>query len=61
MTAHVCPVCAGNGLVPAGFYSQTSGSWSITSATPEKCRTCDGVGIVWEPEIIKPESQNQKI
>lgn len=44
---YICPVCLGNGLVPNGFYNQTSGCWSTTSTTPEICRTCKGTGIVW--------------
>ena len=47
MKPHICPVCKGNGLVPNGFYAQTGGVWSSTSTEPEKCRTCDGTGIVW--------------
>lgn len=42
-----CPICGGNGLVPTGFYEQTSGQWSVGSAEPEKCRSCDGTGMVW--------------
>src|SRR3990167_4032973 len=30
-----CPVCGGNGLVPHGYYSQTTGEWSTTDATPD--------------------------
>lgn len=44
---HRCPVCNGNGLVPNGFYMQTSGDWSTSSITPETCRSCSGTGIVW--------------
>jgi len=44
----VCPVCNGNGLVPNGFYNQTSGNWGTTDITPEQCRTCNGIGIVWK-------------
>ena len=46
---YVCPVCNGNGLVPNGFYEQTSGYWSTTSITPVMCRSCNGTGIVWKP------------
>jgi hypothetical protein len=42
-----CPVCNGNGLVPNGFYSQTSGGWASASTAPETCRSCDGSGFVW--------------
>jgi DnaJ-class molecular chaperone len=44
---HCCPVCGGNGLVPNGFYDQTSGVWSSTDITPETCRACGGTGIIW--------------
>lgn len=47
LAPHRCPVCNGNGLVPNGFYMQTSGNWSTTNITPEMCRSCSGVGIVW--------------
>ncbi|MCK9281538.1 MAG: hypothetical protein M0P71_13010 [Melioribacteraceae bacterium] len=44
---YTCPICGGNGLVPNGFYNQTSGQWGTTSTTPETCRSCNGTGIVW--------------
>lgn len=45
----VCPICKGNGLVPTGFYNQTSGQWTIGSVTPfEKCRSCEGEGVIWK-------------
>jgi len=47
LAPHRCPVCNGNGLVPNGFYMQTSGHWSTSSITPETCRSCGGTGIVW--------------
>lgn len=43
----VCPVCGGNGQVPAGFYSQTTGRWSSSSTASEVCRSCQGTGVVW--------------
>jgi hypothetical protein len=43
-----CPVCEGRGHVPAGFYHSVAWqSWSASSLTPEKCRSCDGTGVVW--------------
>jgi hypothetical protein len=45
-TPHICPVCGGNGLVPNGFYSHTSGQWSTTSETAEQCKSCIGRGII---------------
>ena len=47
LAPHRCPVCNGYGLVPNGFYMQTSGHWSTSSITPETCRSCNGTGIVW--------------
>lgn len=47
LAPHRCPVCNGNGLVPNGFYMQTSGHWSTSSITPETCRSCGGTGVVW--------------
>jgi hypothetical protein len=46
--AYRCPICGGNGLVAKGFYDQISGKWSVGLAEPfERCRSCDGTGIVW--------------
>ena len=42
-----CPICSGNGLVAQGFYSQVTGQWSSATIEFEKCRTCNGTGIVW--------------
>jgi len=50
---HKCPVCNGNGLVPNGFYSQTTGEWSTSSVVPEKCRACNGTGVVWDESCYK--------
>lgn len=46
LVPHRCPVCNGKGLVPNGFYMQTSGNWSTSSITPETCRSCSGSGII---------------
>ena len=45
MSAQVCPVCGGKGLVPKGFYDVSS-NLSTTSATPETCRSCQGKGYI---------------
>ena len=42
-----CPVCGGNGMVPNGFYRQTSGQWSSGDLSNETCRSCSGSGVVW--------------
>ena len=42
-----CPICGGNGIVPNGFYTLTTEIWSTVSTTPEKCKSCNGTGIVW--------------
>lgn len=43
---HRCPVCNGNGMVPAGFYNQTTGDWSGANLASEQCRSCDGKGCI---------------
>jgi len=43
---HKCPVCEGSGIVPSGFYLKTGDSWT-SNTTSEKCRACDGKGIIW--------------
>lgn len=42
-----CPICNGSMTVPNGFYNQVNGYWSTSSLSPEKCRSCNGTGIVW--------------
>ncbi|MDD4985857.1 MAG: hypothetical protein PHQ43_08715 [Dehalococcoidales bacterium] len=45
--AEKCPVCGGNGFVPAGFYSQAIGGDCTSYHTGfETCRSCDGRGYV---------------
>ena len=44
-TPYRCSICGGNGIVPDGFYNQTSGNWT-SAGTTEKCRSCKN-GIVW--------------
>jgi hypothetical protein len=43
-----CPVCNGNGLVPAGFYDApiTNEYRASTNSAGEICRSCKGSGIV---------------
>ena len=51
MSAQVCPVCSGKGLVPNGFYDVSSNLGNIyktTSTTPETCRSCGGKGYIIE-------------
>ena len=48
MTPHACPVCAGRGVVPPGFYT-----FGLASSTaPETCRACQGSGVLWETEAV---------
>ena len=52
MSAQVCPVCGGKGLVRNGFYDVGSTNpgetCKTTSATPETCRSCGGKGYIIE-------------
>jgi hypothetical protein len=46
-----CPVCDGKGLVPNGFYRAVGmNEWGSSSASPETCRTCKGIGIIWSDD-----------
>ena len=44
---HRCPICGGRGQVPAGFYGPASQTLLVISTEPEKCKSCDGEGVVW--------------
>ena len=44
---YVCPVCHGKGIVPNGFYNSTGNVWVVSTTAPEKCRSCNGTGVVW--------------
>ena len=46
--SHACPICDGTGQVLAGFY--IIGNSTTGFSTPETCRSCCGVGIVWEKQ-----------
>ena len=50
MKAQVCPVCNGKGTVASDFYRDTS----LTDASRQKCRSCDGRGIVFCSETFPP-------
>lgn len=45
---HTCPVCYGKGIVDVGFYLTPGQVWSVSNATPEICKSCDGKGVIWE-------------
>ncbi len=46
---YVCPVCNGSRFVPLWFYTHESIYWSSNAAS-EQCKTCNGNGVLWEPE-----------
>lgn len=43
-TPYKCPVCEGRGTVEEGFYGDDH-----PVLDPTKCRTCWGVGVIWQP------------
>lgn len=48
-----CPVCGGTGKVLAGFYSPYGFSGTTSIPGGEICRTCNGVGVIWnEPRYV---------
>ena len=55
-----CPVCGGNGLVPNGFYCQTSGDWPTTSISPEVCRSCNGTGVIFAAVLLHVIKTNEQ-
>lgn len=44
----ICPVCEGRGIVPPGFYLVTKWQqqYGLTNTSNEKCRTCNGEGVI---------------
>ena len=58
---HVCPVCQGRGYVPPDFYNPHLST--RTNDNQETCRSCKGVGYIWEtplPKVIKMHSPRLK-
>lgn len=48
---YACPVCAGRGAVPVGFYDGTPAGGIYGAVS---CRACGGLGIVWDPMVTPP-------
>lgn len=54
MKYQICPVCEGRGIVSNSFYLYPAGQEVLSSSIkPEKCRSCQGKGMLVEPEKIK--------
>jgi len=45
---YTCPVCSGRGKVPHGFYSEIYFTTAGNLFTPERCRSCEGAGVIWK-------------
>lgn len=60
-----CPICEGRGLVPNRFYSAIGVDHYVsTNVNPEKCKSCNGTGIVWSNNSIKQSNEellNEKL
>ena len=50
MSVHICPICSGRCKVIKGFYDNVQNDLmtSTTLLETEECRTCKGLGIVWD-------------
>jgi len=49
MSVYVCPICSGKCKVIKGFYDNVQNeSITISTSETEECRTCKGLGIVWD-------------
>ena len=55
MTVECCPICHGNGLVSAGFYSHPGDYpiWVTSRVASEKCRSCDGRGYIIVVPVVE--------
>ena len=52
-----CPVCGGCGTVPPDFYTRLGVG---TSCARERCRTCNGSGVVGEQGTTQPYSESER-
>lgn len=59
MFPYRCPVCGGKGFVPSGFYSVFPYDQTTCTSLTEKCRSCNGSGIVWEEKRKNEYDYNQ--
>ena len=50
-TIQKCPICEGRGIVDYNFYKDKNGL-GIT----EECRTCKGLGVLWDYTVISYSS-----
>lgn len=50
-----CPVCGGRGIVPPGFYNLDTSSTTAANSV-ETCRSCQGSGVIYNPEYARPWS-----
>ena len=48
-----CPVCEGRGIVPPGFYNLDASS-TTTANSAETCRSCQGSGVIYNPDYAYP-------
>lgn len=59
-----CPVCEGKGIVPPGFYNLnvpfTTNTITTTAKSAETCRTCQGSGVIYNPEYSCPWHYDEK-
>jgi hypothetical protein len=47
-------------FVQSGFYNQVGGQWVSSDASFERCRSCQGSGVIWHKREPKDDNKKEK-